>query len=320
MINVVIFASAWDIGGQGWRIKRAFERYEPEFSVRSIHSMSSYFRYPQDLPYEPASAYRLFANADVAHMRNGLEGLSRLTGSRGVSQTSIGLVLHHHGTRFRAEHARLAMLANEAKAQQIASTLDLCLLEPNVSWLPSPFDASELASYRPLERTGGPIRIAHAPTNRQVKSTVRIMDAIRNLVRAGYNVIFDLIERTTYEECLRRKAKADILVDQLELGIGNNALEAFGMSIPVAAGITNQDARQSMLSAWGSLPFYETNEQDLEEHLSHLIRSSELRAHWGSIGLNHLLTYHEESKVASQLSRIYQAAASGYAASLEGVA
>ena len=320
-LNVVLYAPLYDTGGQGWKIKRAFERYySDEFSVRSIHMMDSYFKYPYDLRYRPTEAYPIFAAADVVHMRNGLESLDRLLGERRADLPMPGLVVQHHGTRFREHHARLAAEVRAVGAVQLASTLDLTLLEPDVAWLPAPFNLEEMASYRPSERPDGPIRVAHAPTNRSVKSTARVIEAIANLHRAGYGVVFDLIERVSYEECLRRKGKADIFVDQLDLGIGNNSLEAFGMSIPVVAGVSNPAVREAMLAKWGYLPFYEANEDNLEERLAHLIRNYELRAQVGGDGFQYLVSWHHEEVVVRQLAEVYRTVAARPSGLAEGVA
>lgn len=307
-LNVVIYTSMYDTGGQGWKMKRALERYYPsEFIVRSIHTHDADFRFPTDMKYRPNEAYEAFAHADIIHMRNGIEGVKRLLSTRDPKRP-FGIVVHHHGTLFRQYHRALYEEAKSVGAIQIASTLDLTLLEPNVEWLPAPFDLVELASYRSAVRANGPIRIAHAPTNRKVKSTERIMAAVVNLKKAGYSLTFDLIERQPWVEVLRRKGLADIVVDQLELGIGNNALEAFGMSIPVISGVRDPAVRDEMVRKWYALPFYEANAANLEERLAHLIRNSGLRAQWGSSGFDYLLTFHEESKVAAQLATVYRRA------------
>jgi glycosyltransferase involved in cell wall biosynthesis len=312
MINVVLFTSTFDTGGQGWRIKRAFERYQPDFSVRSIHTTEAYFGYPHDVLYSagPDNAYKLTEAADIIHFRNHFGGLKRLR----ASGRPVGLVLHHHGTKFRAEHDVLAAEARQKGAIQLVSTLDLAVLEPDLEWLPSPFDVSELANMRlaaEAARTGGPlspIRIAHSPTNRTVKSTNLVLEAVQKLVDSGFSVVLDLIERKSYAETLFRKAKADILVDQLHLGYGNSAIEAWGMGIPVIAGVSEPKVREAMLGTWGSLPFYETTPVDLANRLAELITDSGLRSHWGEIGRNHALTYHEEQKVSELLANHYRSA------------
>lgn len=305
--NVVLYTPMYDTGGQGWKIKRALERHFPaQFSVRSIVTHTANFDFPRDVPYKPEDAYRLFAEADIIHMRNGVEGLSRLLKDR--TGPPPRLIVHHHGTRFRQYHELLAHQARRAGATQVASTIDLTLLEPDVAWLPAPFDLGELIRYRPVHRATGPIRIAHAPTNRSVKSTERFMAAVTALRNDGHDIVFDLIERQTWVETMRRKGLADIVVDQLELGIGNNALEAFGMSIPVIAGVADPKVKEAMIQKWCHLPFYEADTIDLEAKLEELIVNAGLRAYWGSNGFDYLITWHDEKKVARRLAELYEGA------------
>lgn len=311
MIKAVLFSSLWDTGGQGIRIKQAFDRH-PALGVeaRSIHTDTSYFDYPKDISTaDNDTVERLFREADVLHMRNDLGGLRRLGRGQPV-------VLHHHGTRFREHHDQIAEYARNwpSRVIQVASTIDLTILEPDVRWLPSPYNLDVLSAMRPyLEPNHGLIRIAHAPTNRAVKSTDRIMAAIQNLHASGYNISFDLIERQNWNECLRRKALADIYIDQLNLGYGNNAVEAWGMGIPVVAGIADEKVRAAMLARWGTLPFKEANETNLEGQLAELIVDAEYRLHWSRAGLGHVRRYHEEFKVAAYLADIYHEAVAGAA-------
>jgi hypothetical protein len=319
LIKVVLFTSAFDTGGQGWRIKRAFDRYCPDFLVRSIHTDESYFAYPHDLRYRagPEFSYKLTEEADVLHFRNSFGGLKRLR----ASGKPVGLVLHHHGTKFRQEHETLSRDARERGAIQLASTIDLAILEPDVAWLPAPFDLVELAALRTAavqaswsaagtapQAQPRPIRVAHAPTNRSVKSTLVVMKAVGLLAEAGLPIVLDLIERTPYAVCLARKAKADILIDQLELGYGNSAIEAWGMGIPVIAGVSSSAARNAMKAAWRDLPFYEATETSLVQRLAELATDSTLRSHWGAVGLAHAQKFHDEGTVAKQLAVVYRLA------------
>jgi glycosyltransferase involved in cell wall biosynthesis len=203
----------------------------------------------------------------------------------------------------------LAAEACQKGAIQLVSTLDLAVLEPDLEWLPSPFDVSELANMRLAAqdaRVPGPIRIAHSPTNRIVKSTNLVLEAVQTLVNSGFSVVLDLIERKSYAETLFRKAKADILIDQLHLGYGNSAIEAWGMGIPVIAGVADPKVRQAMLDTWGSLPFYEATPSNLADRLAELITDSDLRSHWGEVGRKHAWQYHEEQRVSELLANHYR--------------
>ena len=153
------------------------------------------------------------------------------------------------------------------------------------------------------------VRIAHSPTNRTVKSTNFIMKVVQTLFNQGFPVSLDLIERTPYAKVLERKAKADILVDQLHLGYGNSSIEAMCMGIPVIAGVSDPRTREFMVDTWGGLPFYQTDEESLEKHLIELITDAGLRSHWGKVGYQHVVKYHNEQTVSDQLAAHYRAAA-----------
>lgn len=310
--KVVIFSSEWDTGGQGYRIKAAFDKYQPDFSVRSIHLMGAYFDYPTDiLATDQAEVYRLFDEADVIHMRNGLEGLRRLgSAERRTVETPAKLVVHYHGTKFREEHHRLSATARLAGAVQLVSTIDLMLLEEGLRWLPSPFDLVELADYREAaeaERESQDyVRVVHSPTNRLVKSTKAVMEAIQVLSDSGLHVKLDLIERKTWRETLVRKSKADLCVDQLKLGYGNNAIEAWGMGIPVIAGVEDEAVRAAMLDVWGELPFFEATEETVASAIAELATDSAARAYWGQVGRRFVERFHDERDIADHLANIYR--------------
>src|SRR6185436_9363948 len=117
-------------------------------------------------------------------------------------------VLHHHGSVFRQMHASLNAKARRIGATQIASTLDLTLLERDVTWVPAPFDINALGAIREREyRPSGRIVVAHAPTNRTVKGTRHFINVMRHLGRRLPDLGSDVIERVTWDQCLARKAR-----------------------------------------------------------------------------------------------------------------
>jgi hypothetical protein len=152
---------------------------------------------------------------------------------------------------------------------------------------------------------------------RSLKSTEALIDAVLALKDEGLAVELDLIERTTWAECLRRKATADIYFDQLYLGYGCNAIEAWGMGLPVIAGLDPDRAaevnhpipettRARMLHEWGSMPFYETTEAALLDSLRDLVKSAELRAEWALRGMAHVARFHGQLPALERLIEMYQ--------------
>ena len=299
-MKVLVISAGQDTGGQGYRIKQAFDRFEPEVQARAMHASETYIEYPGDLKYSVSVATQLMAEAEIVHAMNTLWPVFKFPHKAGV-------VIHHHGTRFRSDHAQMADEARSIGATQLVSTLDLAVLEPDVEWVPSPYDLGALAKLRTRRYSKGPvIRIAHAPTNREVKGTDEIISAVTRLSER-YPIEFDLIEGVSWAACLKRKARADIFVDQLLLGYGNNAVEAWAMSIPVVAGVLDHSVRDRMLSEWGGLPFHEANPSNVEDRLEQLILDSPLRRALAAIGRGHVARFHDHRVVARRLKEIYAA-------------
>jgi hypothetical protein len=163
------------------------------------------------------------------------------------------------------------------------------------------------------------VRVAHSPTFRTLKSTEAVISAVADLQAEGLPVELDLIERVTWGECLRRKARADIYIDQVILGYGCNAIEAWGMGLPVIAGVDPDRAdavnhpipgstRDRMLREFGSLPFYEASESTIVDTLRELVKSAELRAEWAVRGMEHVGRFHAQLPALERLVGLYQRA------------
>ena len=122
-----------------------------------------------------------------------------------------------------------------------------------------------------------------------------------------HRIEFDLIEGVTWGECMARKAKADIVIDQLTLGYGCNAVESWGMGMPVVAGTTDPVTRDGMIDILGELPFYEASERKLVARLEELIvdrHSGEVRP----IGLAYAKRWHDDLTVMRQVEALYERA------------
>ena len=91
-------------------------------------------------------------------------------------------------------------------------------------------------------RTEGPVRIAHAANHRGFKGTYFILAAIERLQAEGYEIEFDLIERTPNPEALRRIGEADIYVDQVIVGYAFAAMEAMALGKVVLSPVSGTEA------------------------------------------------------------------------------
>ena len=307
-MNVLSFTMGSATGGVPRAIAHAF-RGVPGWDVRSLVSMVNYIDYPQDLEWTRDNILEYWTKADVVHLHHGFMSADKLVQGRYARKrlNHKPYLVEYHGTIFRNNARACVNELRHRGAIGCVSTLDLYLLAPNdVEWLPQPQDVEALSHMR-QPRDDGRILIAHAPTNREIKSTSLFLDAVKRLQDEGYPVDLDLIEHRPWAECLERKAKADIFYDQVILGYGCNALEAWGMGIPVVAG-AQDDTLDEMERRFGHLPFYHATEETIYDALKELVESPELRERYGQIGHDYVRKYHDEPVVVEQLKRLYQRA------------
>ena len=284
-----------DTGGVGILIKQAFDRHSGS-DYRTVCSKTNYIGYPTDLPARALDAW--WRKSDVIHLNQ----IFRPAAGRPTKP----MVIHHHGTIFRRNAANLIGEQRQRKAEGIAATLDLWLTAPDdLEWVGAPYNRSWLQSFRrPVD--DGVLRIAHAPTQRPIKSTDKFLAAAERLARE-VPVQIILIERKPWVQCLELKGAADIYFDQVLLGYGNNTIEAWGMGIPVIAG-GEDETLVEMDRRFGSLPFVEATESTIYEALRELVDPS-VREKWARRGSEHFDSFHADQVVVPRLEAIYRKAA-----------
>lgn len=314
LVRVLNLSMGQDTGGQQGRLARAFRHHAPTWRYDSVVASTTF--YPIEVRYREMQVRReYFPHADVVHLHNNIAPVARFRGARNKP-----LVINHHGTIYRIAPEHHWQEAEDWGALAIVSTLDLQAMAPErTTWAPTPYDLSWLASFRGPRSDDGVLRVAHAPTNRAVKSTQALLDAVKRLQRDGVAIELDLIERVKNEECLRRKGTADVYFDQVFLGYGCNAIEAWGMGIPVIAGVDPERAprrmrqkvaagtRDLMLETWGEMPFYEATEDTIADALV-AMTDARTRAIWAERGLEHVTRWHDEAFTVALFQGIYERA------------
>lgn len=323
MIRSLIVSMGADPNGEALRYKAAADRLGGARIRAVTRSTHTYKSLPFDILYagNGGAIGRLWGEADVVHLNNRPHAYDQFDAGRGKP-----VLFHHHGTLFRTEPGPLLERGRRAGWLQAASTIDLAEIAPDVvTWLPTVYDLDGLAELREQHRRpdDGVVRIAHAPTFRSIKGTAQIVAAVQTLRDEGLPVELDLIENVRWAECLRRKAGADILVDQLALGYGCNAIEAWGLGLPVVSGLDPVAAaavnhplpsttRDRMLREFGgSMPFYEATAGTIVDALRQMVLSAELRAEWAGIGRLHVERFHAERFALDRLLDLYELAIAG---------
>lgn len=304
MMQVLSVHSGADTAGVSWLLSQAFARLGGGVELRSAIRKRNYIQYPMDADWVDAD--ELWDAADVVHMHNTMRTEQYFVG-RGHKPKPV--LLHHHGTQYRDNsavvNAEVRRRNRVTGARAVVATLDLLEQGPGVPWCPAPFDLDWLAGLaNPHEGVAGvdrPVRIGHAPTDRGVKSTNKFLAAA---ARLGKRVEVVLIERRPWEECLRVKATCDLYFDQVTLGYGHNAVEAWGMGIPVIAG-ASKFTTERMTERFDRLPFYEATEGTIHDALAALV-DPVVRGQYAGFGSGHVRRWHDGRETVAQLVRLYE--------------
>jgi hypothetical protein len=289
-----------DTGGVSWGMAEAF-RDDPTINLRSAVLHQNYIKYPHDLDlgarFYP-DVYDHWQRAAVVHIHNNRRTYDHFV-NRG-NQPDRPFVMYHHGTEYR-EHIdeRNAEVANhEPGARAVVSTIDMLGYGPDLMWAPATYRLGELAKYRNPQR-GRRLRVGHAPTDRAIKSTEAFLKACKKL-----GVVPVLIENADWITTQQAKGTVDLFYDQVLLGYGCNAIEAWAMGIPVIAGGPDRTLTMMRNVFGGKLPFYEATEASIGDAIQALM-DPDVRDEYAARGLDHVRRFHSGSYTRAILTPIY---------------
>lgn len=302
MRNVLIISHDIDLAGVNYRLKAAFDKFSTKYKLRQVVGAESYIKYPYDILWMGNNEFvnKLYDDADLVHMAEHPRTLFDFA-PKIWNPRRTPTVLHQHGTTFRTNMQYYTRLCEAEGWTQIASTIDLAV--PSVEWVPNPVDIGMMTKIRLqyLDRAGGMVHVAHAPTNRAEKHTNLFEANMIRLAAENPRVSYDIIEGNCWTDTLARKATANLFYDQLNYGYGNNAIESMAMGIPTIGGFANEQLYWSLPDAG----FYQATPANLGDTLREFVLSPALREHWGARGLDYVKRVHEESVVVKQIERIY---------------
>ncbi|MDT9723437.1 glycosyltransferase family 1 protein [Xylanibacillus composti] len=154
---------------------------------------------------------------------------------------------------------------------------------------------------RRQERGGRPL-VVHAPTSREFKGTEVVQRVVHSLQK---EIPFDfvLLERMRQKEVWQMIAQADLVIDQVLCGAyGNISVEAMACEVPVVCFI-----RPDIYARMNPKPpIASAHPGQLYDQLKELVKDGERRRRLGKEGRAYVQHVHEASKVARQLTGIYQ--------------
>lgn len=138
-----------------------------------------------------------------------------------------------HGSDIRGKQRKAANPLLRLADRIFVSTPDLLDTIPDAEWLPNPAPAQlppapAASGVRPL--------VVHCPSRRTTKGTEQIVEAVSILKHFGDWFDFRLIENQPHDAVLQQIRGADIVIDQVVIGMyGMVAIEAMAARKPVLA-------------------------------------------------------------------------------------
>ena len=120
-----------------------------------------------------------------------------------------------------------------------------------------------------------PLRIGHAPSNRNVKGTDLLLAAVENLKREGFLFELVLVEGSSNSEAKDIYKTIDVLVDQLFAGwYGGLAVEAMALGKPVIAYIRDDDLHFIPAAMRKELPIIRAEPSSIQSVICQVLQMS----------------------------------------------
>lgn len=119
------------------------------------------------------------------------------------------------------------------------------------------------------------LRIGHAPSNRKVKGTDIILDALNQLASQGYEFEVVLVEGISNAEAKEKYETIDVLIDQIFAGwYGGLAVEVMALGKPVLVYIRDDDLKYVPHEMADDLPCIRVDPVHIKEQLRQLLEMS----------------------------------------------
>ena len=139
-----------------------------------------------------------------------------------------------------------------------------------------PYASVDLSRYRPIPPPANRVPVVvHAPSDRRVKGTHYVLEAVDRLQRSGIAVELRLVEGLTRDAAVPLYADGDVFVDQLIAGwYGGAAVEAMALGRPVIAFIREDDLSLIPEAMRDELPVVNATPETIDGSLRKLVEAT----------------------------------------------
>lgn len=295
-----------DTGHQSYLLSQAINDHTEHVSCSFVRHTSFGWAYDvmwqNDWDRTPQWIVNYWAEADIVHLHNYWK-----KSKYWAKAPKATWIVHQHGRCRNREMYREHLKTDERLgAVRVVSTINLL---PDVDWDLSRWFPRPVTPILPVKTLwNDPLRIVQSPTRRYAKQT-DLFEEIAKELREKYGIVYEIIEGKSHQECMLRKARADILFDQLTPSYGTSALEAWGLGIPAIVGVTPEIDDFVIENIVKEPPYVlATNAEELYEALERLILDDKYRAEFARRGNEYVRKWHSPEVCAEIAIRAYQKA------------
>jgi glycosyltransferase involved in cell wall biosynthesis len=185
---------------------------------------------------------------------------------------------------------------------------DHTLRHPNINFLFFPYN-KDLIKYVSDDdyNSSDIIRIIHSPTNRFVKGTQSVIDAIEKVKRSGRKFEFLLVENQPRDKVIEIKSICHLAIDQIGnrggTGYGINSIETLAMGLP-----TITDMNGGMDTWLPENPFIVAGAGNLADKIIELLDNRSLLLSYRQKSRVWVVKYHSYESVFKKLMEYYKKA------------
>ena len=243
--------------------------------------------------------YGLIKDCDILHYH----GQAISTGYRdlimwaGIMNKPV--ILHYHGSEIR--NKKPSKFTNDFVKHIYVSTPDLLKSVQNAEWLPNPVNLKKIV-YSDLD-INEKLVILHAPSDRKIKNTQAIIDAIAPLRDDGLEIELNIAENVEHERLMEMISESHIIVDWVnpDFGIyGVLSIESMGIGRPVICTLT-----ESLYKEY-DLPIINCHPNDLSNTIKNLYSTRDKLIDKGKLGYDFVHKYHDSSEIAKKVINRYE--------------